>query len=312
VHIKIFCEAYVPYIAFIIFLNIVCFFFFVQAPVILVSDNYFTEIYGARFEQIRRLETAFKIRKNVKIVRIQDNTDALSIIEAIEHTSGRPAAVFFPFAYSDAAENYARLNAEKNLSTKTFVFLDRNPVPKTDTPLYYVRNDTDIDFHRAGACAGLLARERLETLEAAPDKRETIYFICTVPLNPADQESFAEGIKESGFKGGLDFVNGYESRGWDNAAAVVAYGPAAAFFQAQVDVPAVLFSWYNNVSYMPANIKVLVDDSPYYMIPQALSSAQRAFVDAKVFAEPSNFIIIDSRIKNKVLVANLLKVITIF
>lgn len=308
-----FCETYVPLIAFIVSINTLSIIFFMRAPVILVSDMYFSEVYGARSEQVKRLEASFKCFTQIKIVRIlEEETDTISIAESIQRSSRNPKAVFFPFAYSNAAEYYAStiVPAQKG-NTKTFVFLDRNQASQDLKPYYYVRSDTDIDFHRAGTCAAVLGTIGANSSDVEAQKK-SIYFISNLLLNQAEKESFIEGIQEGLFPGRIDFISGYENRNWDTAAAIVIYGPAPAFLQAQVEVPIILFSWYNSASYLPRSIKVLVDDSPYFVIPNILKQARNAIEGTRGFSVPSNFMVLYERIPNRSMAMSLMRVTSNF
>lgn len=308
-YIRRFCEIYVPVISFIVFINTLSFIFFVRRPAVLVSDKYFSELYGQAFERIDRLEASFKIFRTIKLVRIMEDTDILTITESINAATSNPYAVFFPNAYSDAADYYAKnIVKENGRDTKTFLLLDKSQPALSERPYYYVRNDADIDFHRAGSCAAALAT--ISTVKSNQNK--SIYFISSYNINHAEKESFAEGLQEGGFQGHIDFISGYENRNWENAAAVVIYGPAPAFLQSQANVHAVLFTWYNNTAYMPKSVKVIVDDSPYYSIPIALRMESKSSADTKGFAVPSKFIVLDERIADRAVVVRLLRASSVF
>lgn len=294
-----------------VFINVLSFVFFIRRPVVLVIDTYFSEVYGANFERIRRLEASFKILRSIKLVRIIEESNTLSISESIMKASANPYAVFFQHSYADAAEYYSKnIVKEQGLDIKTFLFLERNNASPDEKPYYYVRNDTDIDFHRAGSFAAALVVPQFNNEEEQQDK--TILFITNFNINPEEKRSFVDGVQEGLFKGKTDFISGYENRSWDKIAAVVIYGTAQAFLQSQTDIPVVLFSWYNNIYYMPSCVKILIDDSPYFSIPESLRLERNVVPGARGFSIPSNFTVLEDRIENKSLVAHLRRLNSVF
>lgn len=336
--------------------------FFLRPPVILVSDIYFSAVYGRKYENIGRIDASFKIFRQIKIVRVMEDTSSLSITEAIQKSSRRPAAVFFPYAYIEAAGLYAKVLAEDNNSaTKTFVFSDGNNQDNNDFPFYYVKSRTEVDYYRAGVCAASLASETPPALESAlaggggsppntppqtndpqaaggspesapaqtdnaiaqtdkpPDTaavkelpepksnktpspimgkiKRNVFFIYDKEPSIPEKTAFYEGLKYGGFSENVDFTNSNADKDWRTAVSVVVAGSAKTFFQSAQPAPIVLFSWYNNINYIPESVKILVNDSPYYLIPKALSLADSE--GQKIIIIPSDFRVLEERIGNK-------------
>jgi hypothetical protein len=313
VTVRRFGELYIPLISFIAFIGLITNLFFFRAPVILVSDLYFSSLYGGAHEQVRRLEATFLILKQIRIVRVLQDTDSLSLAEAVQRASFRPPeAVFFPYSYAEAAELYASTQIKAgNIATKTVVFADRNKPGHGEELCYYVRTDGDIDFFRAGHCASILAREAGASQAAAltPDVPRSIIFIYDSDISMTDRKTFITGAEEdSSFSGRIDFASAYDNRNWNNAASIIIHGLAPAFLQSSIDIPSVLFSWQDNINYLPSQVKVMVNDSPYFLIPDVLRRLRMSDeIENKNITVPSRFTVISSRIKEKSLIKELKK-----
>ena len=306
-----FGELYIPLISFIAFIGIITNLFFFRAPIILVSDIYFSTLYGGAHEQVRRLQATFSILKQIRLVRVLQDTDNLSLSEAVERASSRPPeAVFFPYSYAEAAELYASTQKKAgNEMTKTIVLADRNKPGLGEELCYYVRTDGDIDFFRAGHCAAILARERGGASALMPEMTRSIIFIYDADISVTDRKTFITGTEEDvPFTGRIDFASGYDNRNWNSAASVVIHGLAPAFLQSSIDIPSILFSWQDNINYLPSQVKIMVSDSPYYIIPVALRQLRKTDdPENKNLTVASKFTLIPSRIQEKTLIKELKK-----
>jgi hypothetical protein len=316
VTVRRFGELYIPLISFIAFIGIITNLFFFRAPIILVSDIYFSALYGNAHEQVRRLQATFAILKQIRLVRVLQDTDNLSLTEAVMRASFRPPeAVFFPYSYSEAAELYASTQAKAgNTATKTVVFADRNKPGHGEELCYYVRTNSDVDFFRAGQCAAILAREN-GVSEPSPDVPRSIIFIYDSDISLTDRKTFIAGAEEDTlFTGRIDFASAYDNRNWNNAAAIIIHGLAPAFLQSSIDIPSVLFSWQDNINYLPSQVKVMVNDSPYYLIPTVLRQLRMTAqddIENKNLTVAAKFTVISSRIKDKSLIKELKKAVSL-
>lgn len=299
-----------PLAAFSIFMVVSSAVFFMRAPVVFVTDVYFSAVYGERYEKVRRLEASLRILNQIKIVRIMGETDNVSINMAITAASKKPSAVFFLSAYEEAALFYAKQIKESTDGfTKVYVILDRNGTPKTSSDVYYVAYDTDIDCYRAGQCAAILALDS-EAPSIDESKPKSIILIHDSTVKLTAKDTFIEGLHDGGFNERVDFIGNYDNRNWDNAVAIVFYSSSASYIQAGADTPAIIFSWFTNLNYMPDNIKISVDDSPFYVIPLVLKrAAKKKLSEHSLIVLPSEFIIFDSRIKNKNTVKKLKEIV---
>jgi hypothetical protein len=284
--------------------------FFLRSPVILVTDIYSHALYGEQWEQIRALEASCRILRPVRVFRIMEETDSQSIADAIINARFTPHSVFFPYRYMEAAVSYSsKLETSGNKKIKTFLFLNKHQKGANTESLISIESDAGVDSYRIGYSAAVLSREaRVSRHEDSGDGGE-IVFIYDTEINENEKSAFERGVQDGKFSGRTLFALNAEARIRDNIDCVVIGGPAAVVLQSVTETPVILLSWFYNTNYLPLNVKMQIDDSPYALIPKTFKTPGRALKAGSVITLPSNFKIINNRIVNRKLISELRKAI---
>jgi hypothetical protein len=293
---KIICKNYVPLVSFILFISIITYLFFLRPPIVLVTDVYFETLYGVKKGQLEQLKASFRVFRQIKKVYVGEDTSNLTIIDSVEKSYFAPFCVFFPFWYKDAAAAYS----QKHTASKTYVFLDNNNAPQDASSVIYIRSDTENDYYRMGRFAAALSNES----GVKDDGHKKILFIYDIDIESAEESAFNKGLAAGGFLGGSDFIKNNEFQSVGNVSCVVVQGPAASFLNAGTSVPAIVRAWFLNPKYVPNNIKVQIDDSPYCLIPKINVYKNKKGNTLQV---PADFIILYDKILNKKITRDLRK-----
>jgi hypothetical protein len=253
--------------------------------VILVTDNAFDRIYGGLRGMLIRTETALKLLRPVKKLRLADAAAADMVVFALEAASAKPFCVLFPYRYRDGAERYA----EKYPERPVVLLAGRIPPPGNGSGNggrpFFIGTNTAADLYRAGRCAAVLTGEV-----------GVILLLYDEPVSAANREAFVLGLRDGGFSGSPRYINGNaESVIPGDTSCVVIMGPADHYLKQSVDVPAVLFSWMDP-GLTRRSIKVVFDDSPWALAAQAVNMARGRGTVGKI---PSRGTVIRSRIPEK-------------
>jgi hypothetical protein len=259
--------------------------FLLRSPVILVTDNAFDRIYGGLRGMLIRTETALKLRRPVKKLRLADAAAADMVVFALEAASAKPFCVVFPYRYREGAERYA----EKYPERPAVVLTGRIPPPGDGSgdgggPLC-IGTNTAADLYRAGRCAAGFA-----------EGGGVILLLYDEPVSAANREAFDLGLRDGGFSGSPRYINGTaESVIPGDTSCAVITGPADHYFKQNLDIPVILFSW-TDPGLTRRSVKVVFDDSPWALAAQAVNMAAGRGAAGEI---PSRGAVIRSRIPEK-------------
>jgi len=297
-------EVHVPLIAFIIFLLLAGYLFFLRPPVIFVGDTYFNALFGETRLSMNRLEASFKIARQIRIVTLGDNLTPADITEKIDGISRNPRAVFFLFAYNEAAKFYAKEHAKH--PPKIYVFLNKNPetlIGENEASIVYVDSDREADLYKAGRAAEILGSESSMDFD-----NSNVVYVQNITLSDARKEIFTKGLNDGGFKGTVNWTQNTRNVDTTNTSCVVFDSATISLGQtsSQTYIPIILFSWFSDESYLPDGVKVLFEDSPFYLIPKALG-AGKSKIQNHILKIPSRYVVLKDRINNKTIAKRLKK-----
>jgi hypothetical protein len=283
---------------FVLILALLAYLFFTRNPVILVSDSSFAVLYGRQRARVMRAVLFLRLFRPVKTVSVAANAGSDMVSLAVWDASKQPFAVFFPYRYYEGALRYA----QDHPGVQAAVFAGRQNMPpgygsgQADSPpaVAWFSTDSRTDFYRAGYCAGALAVPEDRIKQAFEMEQRTILvFQDNVHGQDREQEAFLLGLEAyrkdisdlvTGVTGGANapfpgiphFAGAdWEFFGRDNPddvaglACAVISGKGDAFFQANLAIPLVIFTWLDP-AFLPDETVLVFDDSPWALIPQAL------------------------------------------
>jgi hypothetical protein len=254
-------------------------FFFLRAPVLIVSDTFFDLLYGPRRTWERRLVLSLRFFRPIKTVLIGENAGQDMVPFAVETASARPHAVFFPFRYGEGAGRYVRQHPD----IPTVVLGGRAP-PPTEENLLFFGTDTPLDMYRAGLCAAALIR---------PD--EEVFVFPDSLVTGADREAFVEGLRTGGYTKDPLYMNAYADLSSRTGIAVVMNGTPPSFLDSGIKIPVILFSWMDP-ALTSRDVKLVFDDSPWALALEAVKLLEGGGKEGVV---PSKISIFNRRLQER-------------
>jgi hypothetical protein len=119
---------------------------------------------------------------------------------------------------------------------------------------------------------------------------------------PFNRDSFLAGLREEGFMAEPVFLSLDSDYGSYENACVVLTGMAPHFFDKNDTVPVILFSWLDP-ALTPANVKLVLDDSPWALAFRAFPAMRGASSAGRSL--PSDIIIQEGRIGDPEVLRNI-------
>ena len=241
----------------------------VRRPVVVVTDKFFTTLYGPRREQAKMLESTLRTQRRVRIFRVGDETDNSATARRLSMEIKNPYCVIFPFRYFQIAALYA----EENPGTKAYVLSERNLSQPATGKAIYVPAAWREDFKKAGYLAAMISyisQNRAVEGEArdgrSTNAHKTILLLTQEnPLSEA-QEGFEEGLKQGNWPGVHNILSNAASLPQSSIVSTIILAPASSFVQGSTNVPSIVFSALD-LHLLPDFIKIVMDDSPWAMLP---------------------------------------------
>jgi hypothetical protein len=222
-------------------------------------------------------------------------TDSKTISENIIKANKKPHSVFFPGRFSDAAQIYGEdIKAQGNQTTKAILIYDSSRELDSHENIIIAINGIEIDYYRAGYSSALLAKDYM--VKASQKSEGEIVFIYDTQPTTENREAFINGATTAGFTGQTNFAQGRDNLLTDSVSCFVIEGSSAGILSASPKQPMIVLTWFYNKNHIQTNIKVLIDDSPYALIPKILKANAKNGSTANI---PSDFIVLDSNIKDR-------------
>jgi hypothetical protein len=143
--------------------SIVPIIFFSRSPVLIVTEELFTDFYGEqriRSETIRSSLALFRLVKTV-VVANDAGSDIISL--AVSENSARPYCVIFPLRFARAARIYREQNPQIPVVILEGRFSAREPsfdfgINDDNSGFFVYKTDIENDFYRVGILAAAIAR----------------------------------------------------------------------------------------------------------------------------------------------------------
>ena len=227
-----------------------------RPPLLIVTDSSFETLYGE--QRLKRIGSRLsrKLFRRIIPVFVSETAGFDLIAIAVEDAHESPEAVFFPFRYFDGARFYNDSHPE----IPVYILAGANQRTREETALPFIRTDTRADLFRAGLCAALFAGD------------DRILFLSDGNFTNEQLEAFQEGLRIQGYLETPLWVNSLAAiPSLDDVGCVIVTSVAPVFLDENSSVPVLLFSWIDH-SLTPSSVKVIFDDSPWTLIPEAFES----------------------------------------
>jgi hypothetical protein len=248
--------------------------FILRAPVLMVLDDEFTGLYGARRTLIKQAETSLLLFRRVKVVRIADGASPDVIAFAVVAAAAKPYAALFSVNSLQGARRYA----EQAPGIPIGVFGGGVQAgAAVESGLVFIETDRLTDFYRAGRCAAVFALSGGGGI---------IFFTGDLGKG-LEQEAFLRGLRDQGFEGNPTFVGrGGKYTLPEGLSCVVMASPTENYLDNNPTVPSILFSWIDP-GISPREIKLIFDDSPWALAPAAVKMLYRQDRQEGAAGEPA-------------------------
>lgn len=246
--------------------------FFVRAPILLVTDAAFNELYGKQRILLRSIETQARLFRRVKQVLVGDEAspDLVSIAVSSAYQEKTPFCVLFPFRYSEGA----LLFSAQNPQTLVAVVGGTGAVKQVSdteekTGVISVLTDIQTDLFRAGVCAAIVGKASVAQGESGGQNRVAV--LQKTSLSQVERTSLSDGLKEGGFSN-VQYMMANSNFSDTKFAAIIMLGPSNSLLDQHLKTPVVLFSWVDP-ALTASNIKVIFDDSLWAQVVPAVKIA---------------------------------------
>lgn len=221
--------------------------FLLRAPVLVVSDQYFNDLYGKHRTLFAEMKSSISLFRRFQLVTVADDIGPDGIAFAVSEVSEHPFCVCFPYRYADGARNYQQLYPSVNV----LLFMGRTRNPELSESFTLVQTDTETDLYRAGLGAALISQNKAGKI------------LCYIERGRrAEGIPFFEwGLKDGGREGDALFIdlNGTYS---DETAisCIVLTGSSEDSFITGQNIPILLYSWADP-DIFPPRVTVIFSDS---------------------------------------------------
>jgi len=253
--------------------------FIMRAPVLIVTEQAFADLYGAGRIRSESLYTSVALFRLVKIVVVSNDAGDDIVPFAVAEVSSRPYCVLFPRRFLHSAALYH----EQNPNIPIVLLEGRYSQNYTENPNFLTyRTDIDSDFYRAGLIAASLSEGQNDRIA-----------VFTEPgIQSAASDAFLRALNDQGKSNETMFFTSFSQipQLLDFSCVVLA-GAGIEFLEQNTNIPVILFTWVPP-SMVPEGIVAVVDDSP---LAQALRAAGLAGDGVRNALIPSNFHVLDRK-----------------
>jgi hypothetical protein len=230
--------------------------FFSRAPVLIVSDHYFNDLYGKNRTLFAEIRSSINLFRPVRTVIVAEDIAADGIAFAVSEASDNPFCVYFPYRYVDGARNYQ----EQFPSIKTILHAGRENASRLQEQFSIIQTDTNIDLYRAGFSAARIAQGNEGKI------------LCYIRNrgNTEERNSFEAGLKDGGREGDALFIDLNRNYSDDeDVSCIVLTGTSQDTFITDEVIPIILFSWADP-DYFSPQVNVIFNDSPWESVASAV------------------------------------------
>jgi hypothetical protein len=277
--------------------------FNVRAPVIIVTEQSLTRLYGE--DRIRResLYSSFRLFRPVKTVIVANDAGDDIVPHAVSDVSLQPYCVLFPLRFARSAAIYQEQNPETRI-----IILKGNYPGEMDlsygrqVDFFVYRTDLEADFFKAGFVAAALAAEAALVAETEGNNGGIAVFMENRQFShfgTLARDAFIRGVNRqfeiNNMYGNHPVISFYTSfheyTGAEVLSCVVVAGSGYEYFERKDGVPVIFYSWLDT-SLAPSNVVAVIDDSPWAQVIQAVTLVSAGDRDGKI---SSKFTILNNR-----------------
>jgi hypothetical protein len=322
-------KKYLVLLGIVIFLPIGAGAFLHRAPVVVVTDEAFNELYGKWRVLASLMRMQAELLRPVKQAIIGEEAGADMVSIAVGVAAKSPYCVLFPYRYVEGAERYT----ESFPGVPTIVLGRRGQTPPKGAA--FIQTDALTDLFRAGACAAVLAAApNTSDSDAASNSRASrgdsnadnasdtrkpsapspspgsakaddvaggIAVLQRRTLSSEEKSALTEGVSGEDSKAPLIYLMAGASYAvYQPVSSIILLGPANNFLDQNVKAHVILFSWVNPRA-TASSVRIVFDDSVWALAVPAIKKRSKGGVI------PSKITVLSHDIKDKDIARSLRK-----
>jgi len=273
--------------------------FNVRAPVLIVAEQSFIELYGKKRLQKESFNTSVALFRAVKTVLVTDDVGDDVVPFAIAEVSVKPYCVLFPLRFTRSAQIYRELNPNIPVVVLEGRYSqNENPSERllgaNKSDFFIYKTDINDDFYRLGLVINyikpVIAPKNDDSAQEIEKKGTIAVFINQNQSQIKD--IFLRGLYDSGvLQETLFFSSFLQYSDMPDLSCVVLAGLGYEYLEKKTGVPVVSFSWIDPFL-LPADVVMVVNDSPWVQAEQAVGMVQAG---EKTGLIKSKFLILDEK-----------------
>jgi len=253
--------------------------FHARPPVLIVTEQLFIDLYGEQRIRDETFRASIALYRPVKTVVIANDAGDDIISLAVSEISSNPFCVLFPIRFARSA----RLYQERNPNIPIILLeghISRADANSLRGDFFIFKSDIESDFYRAGIAAAALDN----------DQNGRIIVFLEHDIMSQAREAFLKALNDLEKPLETRFLTSFSqfSETADISCIVLA-GLGIEYLDKKSGVPVIFFTWLNPFL-IPADIAVVVNDSPWVQVVKAVRMVRAGETRGTI---PSNFFILD-------------------
>jgi hypothetical protein len=255
--------------------------FNIRAPVLIVTEQSFIELYGEKRLSTQAFYSSVALFRSVKTVAVANDAGDDIVPFAVAEISVRPYCVLFPLRFAQSAQLYRELNPKIPVVLLEGRYPENeNPAEKmlgADKSEYFIyKTDINDDFYMASLAVSTLkpAAEQKKDDSASEPSSETVnYGKVAVFLDrnmTQMKDIFLRGLYDRGVFPETQFFNSFSQYlEMPDLSCVVITGVGFEYMDKKTGIPVICFTWIDPLL-LPSDVVMVVNDSPWAQARQAV------------------------------------------
>ena len=237
-----------------------------RSPVLIVSDFSSVTLYGKARVRSETRNASIALFRRVLNVSVADEASNDIIRFAVSESSSRPYCVIFPLRFARAA----RLYRENNSETPVILLEGRygrddtiSAIGGSQNDYFIYKTDIDYDFQKAGMAAAALDMGKNDKIAVFLDQN----------IRSQAENSFLRTVNSPETRLDAVFFSSFDDHlEIPDISCVVFAGAGVEFLENNSNIPIIFFTWIDP-SFLPDDVVIVIDDSPWAQIVQAVRMA---------------------------------------
>jgi len=281
--------------------------FNIRAPVLIVTEQSFIELYGKKRLKKESFLSSVALFRAVKTVTLANDASDDVVPFAIAEISVKPYCVLFPLRFVKPAQAYKGLNPEIPVVVLEGRYpQNENPAERTlgasKSEYFIYKTDISDDFYRLGLVISALKPViPPQKDDSAPEMEKNTKIAVFLDRNSTQMKDiFLKGLYDNGVLQETRFFYSFSQYSEiPDLSCVVLAGLGYEYLDKKAGVPVISFTWIDPLL-LPVDIAMVVNDSPWAQVRQVVGLVKSG---EKTGLISSEFLILNSKKFDKGVIA---------